>query len=192
MVYEPRYFIPEAELREEAREGWDHFVSDEIVYIVGQRDAKSAPPKRWVSEYIKGALWFEVVLYRIREYPLAIWVIEACPELRNHSNAENMGLPSVVWLKRFGNIPGRAGKEGHTPDDGKVTHYGPPCQIAISDDGEIWLGRIMDIKDRFFDVHVRPEGHSLGAVKWMDGWKFAAIRFPDLAEWWHTDTDGLI
>ena len=73
-------------LRDEARESWDYFISDQVVYVAQLKGAKSpAAPYRWVRDYVEGSFWFEVILYsRPRKNPLAVWLIE--------SGTQNLGL----------------------------------------------------------------------------------------------------
>jgi hypothetical protein len=75
-------------LLKEARESWDYFISDEIVYAAEIRDGQ--PLKRregYLDSYISGRLWFEVVARRVKGNPQRfMWLVESCP----------YGLPSCI------------------------------------------------------------------------------------------------
>lgn len=84
------------ELLEEARKGWDYFISDEIVHAAEIFNGEVVwPQKGYIEDYIKGHLWFEVVAHRIRDEKQKLaWLIESCPHELFFSNEPESHVPT--------------------------------------------------------------------------------------------------
>jgi len=78
-------FLNPLQLLEEARKGWDYFISDEIVYAAEVRDGEHIRRQEgYIKDYIEGRLWFEFVAQFAshgigNQYRNLVWLIEACP-----------------------------------------------------------------------------------------------------------------
>lgn len=90
------------ELLKEARERWDYFISDKIVYFeqgVGGDDAVDRGIPFSVSSYLKGDLWFENVAWFDEEFCIAFLV-----EVHDDSRV-GIGKPDIRSRPGLGNDP---------------------------------------------------------------------------------------